>query len=68
MWEETVKELKTAAKDGKLTKEERAVALEIAKNKAISYAKKEGWNLLTYVAEATIPVIIKNIVDGRKNV
>ena len=66
VWSETVKELKKAAKDGKLTDDEKKTALKVAKDKAIAYAKADGWDLFTYIAEATIPVVIRNVVDGRK--
>lgn len=59
-------EMKKAAKDGKFTEEEKRNLREVAKSKAISYAKKEGWDLLTYIAESTIPMLIKKIVDGNK--
>lgn len=66
VWNEVVKDLKVKAADGKLTANEKKSALAIAKAKAVGYAKKEGWNLFTYIAEETIPIIIRKIVDGRK--
>lgn len=65
-WESGVKAIKKSSADRKLTKEEALAALNTAKNSAINYAKKEGWDLLKVIAEDTIPVIIKNIVDSRK--
>jgi hypothetical protein len=66
VWIEVAKGLKAAAADGKLSRIDKENCLDIAKSKAISYAKKEGWNLFTYIAEETIPVLIRRIVDSRK--
>lgn len=59
-------EMKKAAKDNKFTEEEKRNLRRVATSKAIAYAKNEGWNLFTYIAESTIPMIIKKIVDGNK--
>jgi hypothetical protein len=66
VWKEVVKPLKMAAAKGKLSEVDKRNCLDIAKNKAYSYAKREGWNLFTYIAEETIPVLIRRIVDSRK--
>lgn len=65
-WKAFVKEWKASHPGEKLPGEIAEKAFNTAKEAAIGYAKKEGWNLLTVVAEETIPVIIKNIVDSRK--
>ena len=65
-WDETGKALKVAAADGKFTKAEKKMLMETAKNKAVSYAKEEGWDLLKSVSKKVIPVLIEKIVKSRK--
>lgn len=66
VWDETVKDLKKNAQDGKLTKDERKKAFETAKAKAVSYAKEDGWNLLKIVADQAIPAIVDRILKSKK--
>lgn len=66
VWDERKEHIKKAKADGKFTAEEKKACEKAAVDKAVAYAKEEGWDLLENVSKAIIPVIIEKIVKSRK--
>jgi len=66
VWDETVRELKKAAADGKLTTEEKKAARDRAKTLALEAAKGPALKALKALAPKALDAIISLLVQRRK--
>lgn len=64
--EEYVKQIKEAKEDGKLTVEERAIAMLLALEKAKRYALLAGFDLVKVFAEDRLPALAESALEAQK--
>ena len=65
-YEEYVREIQKASVDGKLTAEERDKAMNMALEKAKSYAMTEGFELAKVYAKEFLPVLVERLIGLQK--
>lgn len=65
-YEEYVREIQKARQDGKLSSEERSLAMRMALEKAKEYARREGFELIKAYAEEFLPVIVERVIGAQK--
>lgn len=65
-YEEYVREIQKAGSDGKLTADERVFAMQMAMDKARTYALREGVDLAKVYAKEFLPVLVERIIGVQK--
>jgi len=66
VWDESLRDIKDHAEDGKLTESERARAFVQARRNEIDIAKDKGIDLLKVVVSEELPSLIHRIIARRK--
>lgn len=65
-YEEYVRKAQKAREDGKLTIEERDIAMQMAISKAKEYCLQNGFDLLKVYAKEFLPVLVERIIGVQK--